>query len=363
MMTRFDDKELENIIGYSALYASMEKCRRGVLWKDSVAHFVHYAPTEVLKLYQEIHEGIYKPRKSKTFEVISAKKRVVMGISFRDRVFQRSLSDNAIYPCMTKGLIYDNAACQKGKGTDFARNRLRCHLQRFYRRHGLNGYALQCDIRGYYPNMPHSTVLNTFKRHLEPQVYNLVEEVLRTQYGGETGYIPGSQIMQIAGISVLDELDHFIKEKLRIRGYVRYMDDFILLHGSEAFLEECRASITKEISKLGLELHPRKTRIFPISEPIKFLGFYHHLTETGRIIVLIDPKNVKRERKKLLRMANKVKRGELSRAKVNECYNSWKAHAAKGNSHNLIKWMNAYYFSLWEQPALNNTSRGQKGKR
>lgn len=339
--------DLEEIIGFGALYKSMMKCKNGVLWKDSVAHFYHNAPVEVAKLSRELKAGTYRPRKTKTFLVLSPKRREVMGVAFRDRVYQRSLNDNAIYPQMTRRFIYDNAACQKGKGTDFARNRLHCHLQRFFRKHSLNGHVLQCDIKGYYPNMLHKTVEDEFRAHLEPKVYELASKVLTGQYEGDTGYYPGSQMMQIAGIAVLNDLDHYIKERLRIRYYLRYMDDFILIHHDRSYLEKCLREIDEMLKKIGMTLHPTKTKIVPVADPIKFLGFTHRLTETGRIVMLIDPKNVKSERRKLFRMVAKAKRGELDKNKVDECYKSWKAHASKGNSHNLIKRMDAYYKSLW----------------
>lgn len=94
-----------------------------------------------------------------------------MSISFRDRVYQRSLNDVGIYPAMTKGFIYDNAACQKGKGADFARNRFKCHLQRYYRKHGCDGYILKMDVRGYYPNMRHDVAKAVFQEKLDPEVY------------------------------------------------------------------------------------------------------------------------------------------------------------------------------------------------
>lgn len=340
--------DLEEIIGFDALYKSMAKCKNGVLWKDSVAHFCHNAPVEIAKLSRELKNGEYKPRLTKKFLVLSPKRREVMGVAFRDRVYQRSLNDNAIYPQMTKHFIYDNAACQKGKGADFARNRLRCHLQRFYRKYGLDGYVLQCDIKGYYPNMPHKTVDNEFKAHLEPEIYKLASQVLTGQYSGDTGYYPGSQMIQIAGIAVLNNLDHFIKERLRIRQYLRYMDDFILIHHDEEYLEECKREIKEELRKIGLELHPEKTRIYKVSEPIKFLGFYHRLTASGKIISLIDPKNVKNEKKKLRRMVNKALRGEIPRAKVDECFIAWKAHALHGNNKKMVNRMEKYYRGLWE---------------
>lgn len=340
--------DLEKIIGFDALHESMMKCKNNVLWKDSVAHFYHNAPVEIAKLSHELRTGSYRPRITKRFLVLSPKRREVMGVAFRDRVYQRSLNDNAIYPQMTRRFIYDNAACQKKKGTDFARGRLHCHLQRFHRKNGMMGYVLQCDIRGYYPNMPHETVLNEFRAHLEPEVYKLAAEVLTGQYEGDRGFYPGSQMIQIAGVAVLNDLDHYIKEELRVKHYLRYMDDFLLIHEDYGFLEKCRDEISVKLREIGLELHPVKTRIYPIDEPIKFLGFYHRLTESGKIVMLIDPKNVKNERKKLRRMVAKVKRGEMTKEKVDECFTSWKAHASKGDSYGLIRRMNVYYKSLWE---------------
>lgn len=338
---------MEEIIGFEALYESMKKCQRGVLWKDSTAYFVHHSIEEVIKLHDQLQNNTYQPRSLRSFYVTNPKRREVMGVSFRDRVFQRSLNDNAIYPAVTKSLIYDNCACQKDKGTDFARRRLTCFLQRFYRKHGTNGYVLQCDISGYYPNMRHDVVERVFERYLAPEVAEMAKKVLNWQYEGDVGYLPGSQMIQIAGIAVLNDLDHFIKEKLHIRQYIRYMDDFILIHEDKTYLTKCKISIEKELAKLGFELHPKKTRIYPVIEGIKFLGFTHKLTSTGKVIALILSKNVKAERKKLYRLVQKAKRGEISRAKVDQCYESWRNHAAKGNTYKLLRRMDAYYQDLW----------------
>ena len=115
----------EDVIGYDALYESMCRCQKGVIWKDSVAHFVLNSPEEITKLERELKEGTYRPRKPKMFTITSPKPREISSIPFRDRVYQRSLNDNILYPTMTRSFIYDNRACQKGKGTDRARARLK----------------------------------------------------------------------------------------------------------------------------------------------------------------------------------------------------------------------------------------------
>ena len=170
---------MEDIISFEALYESMQKCKRGVIWKDSVAHFVLNAVEEINKLHSQLEDGTYKTRKTKVFIVDGAHKREAMGVAFRDRVYQRSLNDNAIYPAMVKSFIYDNGACQKNKGTNFSRERLVCFLQRYYRKHGTKGYVLQCDIKGYYPNMRHDVVEKTFRKQLPPEIHEMACEVMR----------------------------------------------------------------------------------------------------------------------------------------------------------------------------------------
>lgn len=340
---------MDEVIGFEALYESAMKCKKGVIWKDSVAHYILNIIEETIKLEEQLKDGSYKPRPQKPFTVNSCGKvRTVMGVAFRDRVYQRSLNDNAIYPAMVKGFIYDNGACQKNKGTNFSRERLVCFLQRYYRKHGTDGYVLQCDIKGYYPNMRHDVVEKTFKKQLAPEIYRMACEVMRGQYSGEVGYLPGSQMIQIAGISVLNGLDHFIKERLRIKLYTRYMDDFILIHEDKEYLEKCREEIAKQLEPMGFELHPKKTRIYPITEGIKFLGFIYRLTGTGKVVRMVLPKNVKDYRRKLRRLVNLAKKGRLTREKVDECYRSWRAHAEKGNSTKLLRRMDAYYRDLWK---------------
>lgn len=338
----------EEIIGYDALYDSMRKCALGVRWKSSVAHFYLNGPEEVLKLERELKDGTYRARPPKKFVILSPKRREISSVSFRDRVYQRSLNDNVLYPVMTKSFIYDNWACQKGKGTDRARERLKEFLCRFYRKHGTDGYFAQFDIRGYYPNMSHAYVEEMFREKLPEDAYRRVLDVLHSQYEGDRGYNPGSQMIQIAGISVLDKMDHYIKEQLRVKFYLRYMDDFILVHNDRAYLEDCMEKITAWLTERGFEINEEKTRIFPIAEGVRFLGFDYSLTETGKVLMFVDPKNVKAKRKNLRRLVEKSKRGELPRESVDESYRSWRDHAAKGNSYRLLQRMDRYYNDLWE---------------
>ncbi len=342
--------DIENVIGFDALYNSMLKCKKGVMWKDSTAGYVLNGIERTMNLERQLHDGTYKAKPTVRFTITSPKPREIASITFRDRVYQRSLNDNAVYPIMTNSFIYDNYACQKGKGTDAARNRLKEFLRRYYRKHGPAGYVAQFDIHGYYPNMDHAMTESLFQKKLPPDVSKMVIDILREQYDGATGYNPGSQLIQIAGISVLDGFDHYAKEVLRAKLYIRYMDDFLIISESKPYLLMCRQKTEEYLKALGFELNPKKTRIFPIEDGIEFLGFKYRLTKTGKVLLFVTSSNVKRERRKLRRLVAKSKRGGIPRDKVDESYAAWRNHASKGSSTRLLKRMDSFYRDLWRDP-------------
>ena len=338
----------EDIIGFDALYRSMQKCKKGVTWKDSVAHYTMHGIEETLKLEDELKSGTYKARKTHKFTVTSPKRREIISVAFRDRVYQRSLNDNALYPEMTRSFIRDNWACQKGKGTQDARKRIKVFLRKMYRKYGLNFYGLQIDIHSYYGSMQHKTVNRQLKEKLDSELAHRVITVLDGQYSGETGYNPGSQMVQIVGISFLNDLDHRIRETIGADEFGRYMDDSMLFSNSIECLERCQIEIENILKENGLTYNPKKTHIFNIREGFDFLGFHFRFTATGKVIMTVLSKNVKAERRKLRRMVHKCKRGEMTKRSVYESYKSWRAHASQGDSHNLIKRMDQYLKSLWE---------------
>lgn len=338
----------EDIVGFEALWDSMRKCKRGVMWKDSVAHFVLNGIPEVTKLSNELEQGTYKERSHKYFTIKYPKEREIMSISFRDRVYQRSLNDVAIYPMMSRSFIYDNCACQKGKGSDFARNRMKCHMERYYRRHGASGYVLKIDIRKYYDSMRHDVVKECFRKKLPDNVYQRAAAIL-DGFPGDVGFNPGSQIIQIAGISVLNDIDHFIKERLRVKHYMRYMDDMVLIGDDHKQLTEWLEIIKEKLAELGFETHPKKTKIVPLLVGFLWLGYKYRLTGTGKVVMTADAGRLKATRRKYYRLVQKSKRGEISREKVDQSYQCWRECASKGDGWKMLKNMDRYYQQLWEE--------------
>lgn len=196
--------------------------------------------------------------------------------------------------------------------------------------------------------MRHDVVDMRFKAKLPTDIHDASMSVLKYQYKGEVGFNPGSQMVQIAGVSTLDPVDHYAKEQLHLKYYIRYMDDLWALVPTIEEAEKAFEALKIQIEALGFNIHPEKSHIKPLSEGFYALGFNYRIISTGKIIMTVKSDTVKSEKRKLWRMATKVARGEMTEAKMKECYFDWKDFVSKGNSYKLLCRMDTYYKSLKE---------------
>lgn len=343
----------EEVCKYTNLYSAMLQCKRNVLWKDSVAGFVMNGLVNCYKLREELLNGTYKLCDYSVFTIREPKERVIVSTRFRDRVVQRSLCDNYLTEAICKSFIYDNCACQVGKGTHFARNRLKHHLRDFYKRFGVDGYVLKCDVKSYFGSTRHDVAKAAVRKRVDDEwAVSMVDEIIDSFNHGadaDVGIGLGSQVSQLIQLAVLDDLDHFIKEKLKIKNYVRYMDDFILMHPDKNYLKYCRAQIEIELAKIGLRLSGKKTQIFPVTQSIPFLGFTFRLTPTGKVVVRLIHNKVSRYRRKIRNMADRAARGLMTKEDVDASFQCWQAHASYGDCHSIIRAVEEFYYEYWEE--------------
>lgn len=307
---------------YENLYVSALKCSKNVKWKRTTAYFLLNQLEETYKLKEQLLNGTYKERKHKVFKVYEPKEREVLSIAFRDRVYQRLLNDLLIYPIMTKSFIYDNCACQKGKGTDFARNRIKHHLRRYYAENKSNqGYFVHIDIKKFYPTIDHKVAESLFERKLPHDTYIKVLDILKG-YDNYKGYYAGSQLIQILGVSILDTIDHYIKEILKVKHYVRYMDDLLLIVKDRP--NYYIRKVESKIKELKFELNDEKTTITKLCKGENFLGFIFLLNEKGKVYQCLSTKNIKRARRK-------------NKTRDRQSFETWYSYAIKSTSQKRIR--------------------------
>lgn len=332
----------EDVCSFHKLYKATQVCRKNVRWKDSVAHFSNHSLKSVYNLKKLIESGKYQISPYSVFEIREPKLRKITSTRFKDRVFQRSLCDNYLTKEISKDFIPNNFACQKNKGTDRARECLTRLLKAFCRKKGVNGYVLKLDIHDYFGSTRHEIAIRQVNERVRNEwACDEVERIIRS-FGDGISIGLGSQVSQLIQLAVLDGVDHYITETLGISLYVRYMDDMILIHEDKEYLKLCLKRIKRKLNRLKLDISPKKTQIFKITQPVKFLGFTFKLWESGKVTWRLLPSNFKTEKRKLKKLAFRVHQGKMSIDEFNECYKSWRAHAAKSDSRYRIRQMDKY---------------------
>ena len=330
------------ICSFSNLYQATRTCKKNVAWKDSVAHFSNHALSSVYKLIQIINKEDYRISPYSVFIINEPKTRKITSTRFKDRVFQRSLCDNYLTQEISRNFIPHNFACQKGKGTDRARECLERLLKQFYKEYGVNGYTLKVDVHDYFGSTRHDIAIKAVRERVRDEWACQEVERIINSFNTDGDYTKGiglgSQVSQLIQLAVLDDIDHYITEKLGIKLYVRYMDDFILIHHDKEYLKTCLKRIRRRLrDKLKLEISPKKTHISKITQPLHFLGFSYKLHETGKVTKKILKDNIQRERRKLKKLVTKV-----SKEQFEECYKSWRAFVKKSDSRGQILKMDKF---------------------
>jgi len=268
--------------------------------------------------------------------IYEPKARSIYAPDYADRVVQHCLCDNIIMPTLEMKLIYDNAACRAGKGTHFSMGRLSCFLREFYRSYGADGYFLKCDIKKYFDNIDHDILKLKLSKAFVPDVYNLLCVIIDSYENAEGKGLPlGNQASQWFALYYLDSMDRIIKEQLKIKYYVRYMDDFILLHHDKEYLKNCLKIIRKACNDdLKIELNS-KTQIFPVKNGVDYLGWHFYLTDTGKVIRKLRTSNKRRLKRRIKLLQKEYNDGLIDFNAVKRSLVSTYGHLIHGHTYRL----------------------------
>ena len=341
---------------YNNLFQAMLNCKgNGVGWKPHVQGFVKNGCTNCYQLSKQLTSGTYRSGPYKYFTIYEPKKRHIVAMYMKDRVVHRCFSDNYFYELITKSFIYDNFACQRGKGTLKARNRFKYQLQKHFRKYGMNGYMLKLDIHNFFGSIPHHKLMEMLEPRVDEFAYNFIYQMIsiyetgKDENGMPVGIFLGSIITQLLGIAMLDRLDHIIKENLKIEHYVRYNDDMILISKDKEKLVDALNTIIEYLEKIGLSLNLNKSRIYRIDERIEFLRFNYRLTNTGKVIITVPKYRLKYKKRKLRNMVIACRDGKIRKDTIDEHVESYLEYISYGNNYKIKQRLKQYYLNLWEE--------------
>lgn len=169
----------------------------------------------------------------------------------------------------------------------------------------------------------------------------------------------GAPVSQIIGILYPTPIDNYVKTVKAVRCYDAYMDDRIILHQSKDFLKALLKNIKEIAKKLGIHVNPRKTQIVKLSHGFTWLKTRYLITSTGKIIKKIPRDVTKRERRKLKRLGEKVRNGEMTIEDYTNQYRSWRGDKRKYNAFHTLTNMDLYARRQTENGRENKTETSQ----
>ena len=283
---------------FAELVEAYLDCRRTKRNSASALAFEFNMERNLRFLFDELASGAYTPGRSKCFVITRPKPREVWAAEFRDRIVHHLLY-NHIGPRFERSFIADTCACIKGRGTLYAASRLEGKVRSITQNWSKPAHYLKCDLANFFVSIDKRVLLDLLMARIhEPFWRALTELVLMHDPRGDFVYrgdpallerVPphkrlmaqpshlglpiGNLSSQFFANVYLDVLDQHVKHSIGARHYIRYVDDFVLLHESPQWLNAALANIDSFLpATLGAHLNPTKTILQPIDRGIDFVG-------------------------------------------------------------------------------------------
>ncbi len=332
-LNELDRNLYSKIYEFDNLFLAWQKARKGKTRKNYVVKFEKYLERNLLDLEFELKNEFYKPLPLQTFILRDPKTRKISKSDFRDRVVHHAIV-NILEPIVEKTFVFDSCANRKGKGTLFALKRFEKFRRIVTKNFSSKGFCLKADIRHYFEEVDREILLKIISKKIKDEkVLWLIEKIVtannfcREREINEKGMPLGNLTSQFFANIYLNELDYFVKKKLWAKHYIRYVDDFVILHESKEQLEEWKEEIDNFLKEeLKLELHRDKSKVILLSSGIDFVGFRNFY-----YFRLLRKRNVRRMFSKI----NKFEEKTLAYDSIIEIFEGWNAYAKWANALGL----------------------------
>ncbi len=324
-------KELCSIDNLKYAY---KKARKHKTQRQYVLEFEKDLIDNLESLHIELLFHSYSPRPLETFILRDPKTRKISKSDFRDRVVHHALC-NIIEPFFEKMFIYDSYANRMGKGTLKSIQRFEHFQQKLSQNNTSPVFILKSDIRHYFDEVDHAVLLNILKKRInDPKVLWLIQKILNNYSTRDGKGMPlGNLTSQFFANVYLNELDQFVKHTLKAKHYIRYVDDFVILHNSREKLLGWEQVIDDFLwKKLLLALHPEKTKILSTFEGTHFLGL-----KIFPYYKIMKKRNIRSFQQKLMELYEQYDTGEIMYDAIYDFLEGWIAYAKTADSYNVRK--------------------------
>ena len=337
-------KLYEKLYSTENLNSAFRKARKGKSKKDYVIDFELDLERNIGLLQRDLKLGKYIPTKLKKFIIRDPKTRTIHASVFRDRVVHHAIV-NILQPIYEKRFIYDSFASRKSKGTHSAIERFESFVNKVssngrminkaFGHNSIKGYVLKAYIKSYFATMDHEVLINILRKKIKDEDFiRLIKKILNNFETNKHGKgLPlGNYTSQFFANVYLNHLDYFVKHKLKAKYYIRYVDDFVVLHKNKEILLEYMNKIGKYLQFLKLDLHPDKTEIQALRNGITFLGyrvFYHYR--------LLRKRNIRYFQRRLKEKIGFYRCGLISKKELESFLQGWQGYSNFANTYNFNK--------------------------
>lgn len=349
----------EEVIAFENLLLAYRKARRGKRNRHEVASFDLELEKELFFIQNALQLQSWRPSEYRVFTIYERKARQISAAPFRDRVVHHALM-NVVEPLLDKRFIFDTHACRQGHGVHLAVKRYQ-HWAKTY------AYALKMDVSRYFPSIDHLVLKQQLANRIkdtkvlwlfgiiidhapaftDPYYQYFAGDDLFTPMERRRGLPIGNLTSQFLANLYLDDFDHFIKEKLRVTGYLRYVDDLILLARSKPELHEWSNAIREQLAQVRLVLHPAKVNIFQTRYGVDVLG-YQVFPDFSKL----RNDNGWRFQRRLKKIVTAYQQEAIVWEDFNPSIQSWIGHAKQADTQRLRQTIFDSTVFSWEKSEL-----------
>ncbi len=304
----------DQVVRFDNLFRAWKKARQGTGWNKETLSFFYALEPELLRLQNELLTDTYQPGNYRFFDILDPKPRKIAVAPFRDRVVHHALI-HVLNDHFEKVFIYDSYATRVNKGTHKAIER----AQQFSRRYR---WYYKMDVEHFFETVDQNTMMALIHHKIKDSATNRLAEKIIRNAPGDKGLPIGNLTSQFFANIYLNPLDHFIKERLRIKGYLRYMDDFVIFSDNPIALKCQQLDVEAFLNDfLQLKLKHKASWLNQTQHGLSFLGI--------RIfpgLLRHCPENRRRSLKKSNQSLSAFQNGAISEQQMSDSLRSIYAH-------------------------------------
>ena len=330
-MSKTIKNQFEKYLTYEKLMEAHEKCQKGKKNRLNIIKFNLKKEEYIQWLYEQIKTNKYIHGNYVTFYVLEPKKRKIEAARYIDRVVHRWLVDNFLEPAFLPQFIDTSYACIKGKGMHKAAQDVQNAMKICKKKYG-EYYILKMDVAKYFQSIDKDILMNIVERKIKDKnVFRLIEQTI---YSGrdESGIPIGNLSSQLFANLYYNEADQYIKHKLKVKYYFRYMDDSVILMNKKEDIKLVKENIEQFINdKLKLKFNS-KTNIFKNNQGVNFCGY-----KINEYRMKLRDKGKRKIKNNIKKLKWKIKNGEITSKEAKKYLCGHFGYIKYANTYNFIK--------------------------